>query len=189
MRLGSAYRKLGSISLQEVIAYRSNFFLGLLGPMFFLLSMLYLWHTLLAHGSANGFDWEHMKGYLVVAFVCGNLVSMWSDFSIANNIREGAIALDLTKPIDYQTARLAEAGGVALFELASAILAGTVVLAAFGGTPVPSFENCVFFAISMALVMPLKFCLSYVAGLACFWTQNYFGIFLTRTAITNLFSG
>ena len=49
-----AYRKLASIALQQTIAYRSGFFLGLMGPAFFLLAMLYLWRTLLANHARSG---------------------------------------------------------------------------------------------------------------------------------------
>lgn len=189
--MGRAYRKLASIALQQTIAYRSGFFLGLLGPMFFLVAMLYLWHTLLSDGAANGFTWPEMKAYLIVAFICGNLVSMWTDFSIANKIRDGSIALDLAKPIDYQRARLSETLGVAVFELGSALTVGTVVLLIFGlqGTAHPHGLQIPFFVLSVALVVPLKFCISYMTGLVCFWTQNYFGVSMTRAAVINLMSG
>lgn len=186
-----AYKKLASIALQQTIAYRAGFFLGLLGPMFFLVAMLYLWQSLLAHGAASGFTWDQMRAYLVVAFICGNLVSMWTDFSISSKIRDGSIALDLAKPIDYQRARLSETLGVAVFELASALLVGAVVLAVFGYGHLahPHGAQIAYFAVSLALVVPLKFCISYMTGLVCFWTQNYFGVSMARQAVTNLLSG
>jgi ABC-2 type transport system permease protein len=184
-----AYRKLASIALQQTIAYRAGFFLGLLGPLFFLVAMLYLWQSLLGHGAKSGFTWEQMRAYLIVAFVCGNLVSMWTDFSISSKIRDGSIALDLAKPIDYQRARLSETLGVAVFELASALLVGAVVVAIFGGAMPKSLTSGLLFALSLALVVPLKFCISYMTGLVCFWTQNYFGVSMARQAVTNLLSG
>src|SRR5436309_2096890 len=45
------------------------------------------------------------------------------------------------------------------------------------------------FVLSVALVVPLKFCISYMTGLVCFWTQNYFGVSMTRAAVMNLMSG
>jgi ABC-2 type transport system permease protein len=184
-----AYRKLASIALQQTIAYRTGFFLGLLGPGFFLLAMLYLWKSLLSHGAAAGFDFAHMKGYLIVAFICGNLVSMWTDFSISSKIRDGSIALDIAKPIDYQRARLAETLGVAGFELGSALVIGAVAVFAFGGVARPTLSAALLFVVSLLLVVPLKFCISYMTGLACFWTQNYFGVSMARQAIVNLLSG
>ena len=56
-----AYRKLASIALQQTVAYRSGFFLGLMGPAFFLLAMLYLWQTLLSNHTAFGMSWEEMQ--------------------------------------------------------------------------------------------------------------------------------
>jgi ABC-2 type transport system permease protein len=190
VRIRRAYRKLASVALQQTIAYRAGFFLGLLGPMFFMVAMLYLWRSLLGNGARAGFSWGEMRGYLVVAFICGNLVSMWTDFSISNRIRDGSVALDLAKPIDYQRARLAETLGVAVFELSSALLVGGVAVAIFG---LPELEHrtwsVLLFPLSLLLVIPLKFCISYVTGLACFWTQNYFGVSMARQAVTNLLSG
>jgi ABC-2 type transport system permease protein len=184
-----AYRKLASIALQQTVAYRSGFFLGLMGPAFFLLAMLYLWRTLLSNHTAFGMTWEEMRAYVIITFICGNLVSMWTDFSIANKVRDGSIALDLTKPIDYQRARLSETLGVAGFELTNGILVGGTIVALFGGARPHGWAAWVFFPISLLLVVPLKFCISYITGLACFWTQNYFGVSMARQAIVNLLSG
>ena len=155
MRSPSAHRKLASVSLQSVLAYRGNFLLGMLGPVFFLLTMLYLWRTLLEHGAESGFDYEQMKAYLIAAFICGSVVSMWTDFTIADRVLEGMVALDLTKPIDYQLARLAEALGILVFELVSALLAAAIVLAVFGGAPMPSGSQLALFAVSLLAVVPL----------------------------------
>jgi ABC-2 type transport system permease protein len=130
---------------------------------------------------------------VIITFICGNLVSMWTDFSISSKIRDGSIALDLTKPIDYQRARLAETLGVAVFELGSALFvaATAIFVLQLAGQKIaaPNFSSGAVFVLSVALVVPLKFCISYMTGLACFWTQNYFGVSMARQAIVNLLSG
>jgi ABC-2 type transport system permease protein len=103
-----AYVMHAKLALQEMLAYRAAFFMGLVGNLFFVLSMFYLWHVLLRNerfAAALGWSWSQMKAYLLIGFVTGTLVSTFSDWTMANRIRSGDVALDLARPIDYQKAR------------------------------------------------------------------------------------
>lgn len=184
-----AYRALSLTAFKSVLAYRFQFFMGILGSAFLLLTMLYLWRTILANGAQAGFSWPQMKAYLLVAFVANSVVSFYTDWRMAIRIRDGLVAIDLTKPIDYQRARFAEALGFAVFEYVSATAMVLVALLFFGGVPVPHGVHLVLFVVSMLLVMPLKFSIVYAVALLCFWTHNYMGINWARQAITNLMSG
>ena len=187
-----AYVMHAKLALQEMLAYRVGFFLGLLGNLFFLLSMFYLWRVLLRNprfGSALGWDWSQMKAYLLIGFVTGILVSTFTDWTMANRIRTGDVALDLTRPIDYQKARLSEALGVAVFEFLTAVFVGTLVVLAFGGMEPPTLSAGLLFTVSLLLVLPLKFGIIYMSSLICFWTTNYLGVSWSRLAITNIMSG
>ena len=125
-----AYRALAAAAFKSLIAYRLQFFLGLLGSIFALLSLLYLWRTILSgNRTLVGFSWPQMKAYLLVAYLANTVVSMYTDYRMAVRIREGLVAIDLTKPIDYQRARFAEALGFAAFEVpASLAVCGAAVL-------------------------------------------------------------
>jgi ABC-2 type transport system permease protein len=184
------YRSLARTALQQTIAYRGGFFLSLLGTVFFLLSMIYLWRTIVGtSGAIHGFDWPELKAYLAVGFLGNTLVSSWVDWSMSDRIRTGAVAADLVRPLDYQRARLAETLGVAVFELATALVLLLVMAAVFGGFALPGPAAAGLFLVSLALVLPVKFALVYGVGLVCFWTQNYLGVEWARAAVTNLLSG
>lgn len=184
-----AYRALSSTAFKSVVAYRFQFFMGLLGNSFLLLTMLYLWRTILAGGNQAGFTWPQMKAYLLIAFVANSIVSWYTDWRMAIRIRDGLVAIDLTKPIDYQRARFAEAVGFAVFEYFAGTTVVLVALLFFGGVPVPGALHLGLFLVSMLLVMPLRFSIVYATALLCFWTHNYMGINWARTAIVNLMSG
>ncbi len=185
-----AYRALAGAAFKSLVAYRLQFFLGLLGTIFALLSLLYLWRTILqGNRSLVGFDWPQMKAYLLVAFLANTVVSMYTDYRMALRIREGLVAIDLTKPIDYQRARFAETLGFASFEIPASLAVCGIALLVFGGISVPPLPMLALFVLSMATVVPLKFALVYCTGLLCFWTHNYMGINWARTALMQLFSG
>lgn len=185
-----AYRALARTAARSILTHRLNFTLGLFGLLFQLLAMLSVWGVLLRSGnSVGGFTWPEMKAYLLIAFGTGALVSSFMDMRLAWRIRDGMVAVDLTKPVDFQRARFAEAIGGAAVELLSTALVCAAVITLTGGVAVPGPAGAALFVVSVALVLPLKFCLGYLAGMICFWTQNTFGVALARWAITNLFSG
>jgi len=184
------YLALARVTRRAVMTYRMNFILGQFALIFQLLAMLAIWRVLLASGkSVAGYDWPQMKAYLMVGFFSGVLVSMYADFRMAGRIRDGMVALDLTKPLDFQTARFAETLGGVWAELVTAVVVCSGVLLITGGIPVPGPTAAALFALSMLAVVPLKFIIVYAFCLACFYTQNYLGVYWARLSIVSLLSG
>jgi ABC-2 type transport system permease protein len=183
------YWALTRASLRSTLQYRVSFFMGMFGMLFQLFALLAVWRVLLADAPLGGFAWPQMRAYLLVSFTCGLIVSSLADWRMAYRIESGMVALDLIKPIDYQLARFAEILGGILVEL---ILAGVIwasVLLLGGGLPSPPPGRLALFLLSMVLVVPLKFLVAYICGLACFWTQHYNGVRWTQLAVTGLLSG
>jgi ABC-2 type transport system permease protein len=184
-----AYLSLSRASAASVLAYRASFMLGLGGVFFQFIALLAVWRVLLADSPVQGFTWPQMRDYLLVAFAAGTLVSLNGDFRMAFRIQSGLVALDLVKPVDYQKARFAETIGGVWLELVvvSVVTSGSVLL--LGGLSAPAAPSLLLFALSMLLVVPLKFLIVYVTTLACFWTENYMGVQWARVAVVNLLSG
>jgi len=185
-----AYRAYARISARTVLTYRLNFALGLFGLLFQLLALLSIWGVLLRAGNTvGGFSWPQMKAYLLIAYGTNAIASSFGDMRMGFRIREGLVAIDLTKPVDFQRARFAETSGVAVVELATTAGICALVVGLAGPVSGPAPGQTGLFLLSLLPLLPLKFCTVYLAGLACFWTQNTFGVSLTRVAVTNLFSG
>jgi ABC-2 type transport system permease protein len=183
------YLSLARMQARAVLAYRLNFALSMFAQMFQLFAMLAIWGVLLSSGTIGGFDWPQMKAYLLIGFVSSIVVSPIADWRMVVRIQDGMVALDLAKPVDYQTARFAEVVGALWTELFAGVVvcAGVVLLA--GPVPLPSAGAAVPFALSMLAVVPLKFLIVYLSATACFYTQNYLGVQWARLTIVALFSG
>jgi ABC-2 type transport system permease protein len=175
--------------MRSTLRYRFSFFMGMFGTLFQLLALLAVWRVLIGDRTLGGFSWPQMQAYLLVAFTCGLLVNSLADWRMAYRIESGMVALDLVKPIDYQLARLAEIVGGVLIELGMAAVVWLSVIAVSGGLPVPSPGRFALFVLSLTLVLPLKFLIAYICGLACFWTQHYNGVRWTQLAVVGLLSG
>jgi ABC-2 type transport system permease protein len=131
-----------------------------------------------------------MKAYLLVAFLLNSLMTWFDEWVMGRDVREGRVAVDLARPIDYQTKRFAEAVGPIPFELFSALLVGSVVVFVFGGIALPTDPaHLALFIVSVALATLLKFAIIYCVSMTAFWTTGMTGIVVGRVAIQNLFSG
>jgi ABC-2 type transport system permease protein len=185
----TAYLALTRASLLSVLRYRLQFTLGTMGALFQLVALLAMWRVLIGEGTLGGFTWPQMRAYLLVGFTCGVVVSSLADWRMAHRIESGMVSLDLVKPVDYQLARFAEILGGILLEVAIAAVAWVVVILTGGGVPVPTPGMLALFVVSMVLVVPLKFLIVYLCGLACFWTHHYNGVRWTQLAVVGLLSG
>jgi ABC-2 type transport system permease protein len=184
-----AYRSLALVSLRNAMVYRLQFLISAMGSIFLLIAMLHLWRSILGNGSQVGFSWSEMKTYLVIGFIANTVVSTSTDYGMAMRILDGMVAVDLSRPITYQTARFAEAAGAAVFEWLSSSLIVVLIVPMFGGLSLPDAPHLALFLISMLAVLPLKFSIVYCTALLTFWTQNFLGITWARTAVVNLMSG
>jgi len=183
------YLALARATARSAVVFRLQFALSLFSVLFQLVAMLAVWHALLSHKPLTGFTWPKMEVYLLVTFTAGAVVSNFSDFRISYKIRNGQVALDLVKPLDYQRARLAETVGGLGGELLSVLLVWAVGLAFGVRLDLPALRYLALFAVSLVLLVLLKFTLTYLTGLLCFWTKNYLGIYWARLAIVSLLSG
>lgn len=182
------YLALVRTQARAAMSYRLSFALSHFATLVQLVAMLAIWGLLLASGTTMaGFDWPHMKAYLLVGFTSGLVVSQLADWRMAGRIQSGMVAVDLIKPIDYQTARFAEVVGVAWTELLAGLVGCVGVLLLTG--PIPPPASLPLFMVSVVMVLPLKFLIIYISALASFYTQNYLGVHWARLAMVSLLSG
>ncbi len=185
-----AYFTLFRISARRLLAYRLNAFLGWIGGGAYLVAALAVWRALLDQGPIAGYDWEMMKAYLLIGWATSAIGGAAGDWRMADRILWGEVATDLTKPLDYQTARFAEQAGGLVMELAAIAVAVTAVSVFFSGIPLPaSPAQAGLFLLSFLMVIPLKFVITYLVCMLCFWTHNFMGISWAKQAVVTLFSG
>ncbi|HUH07325.1 MAG TPA: ABC-2 family transporter protein [Egibacteraceae bacterium] len=184
------YMALARVARRTMLAYRGGFIVHVLGATLALVALFYLWRAIFAASTAlEGYTWEQMKAYLLVAFLSSMLVAWFGEWRVAEKIMDGEVAGDLVKPLDFQRARLAEVVGAVAIELVVSAVAVAVILVAFGSMVMPGGLHAALFAVSFVAGLMLKFTVVYAVALVCFWTTGYLGVVWARTAITNLLSG
>ncbi|MCC3764309.1 ABC-2 family transporter protein [Glycomyces sp. TRM65418] len=182
-------RALVVVSFKRRLAYKSQWALGLaLGGGSMLIAMA-MWHNLLGSGTLAGYDWDSMRAYTIIGFVAATMVFGAADFQMADRILDGHIAVDLTKPVDFQRARAAEYIG-SMISTAPTAVAGVLGAWLLFDPPGPATPLAgALTAVSFALVFPLAFGITYLSVLVCFWTKRYLGVMWLREALLSFFSG
>ncbi|TAH70864.1 MAG: antibiotic transporter permease [Anaerolineaceae bacterium] len=190
MRKYKKYISLIKTSMQQTLTYRSNFFMSIMVTILLFISSFFLWKSVFAgKDTISIYSWNHMKGYLLVAFICNTLLSWYSESSISRKILDGSVAMDLIKPYNFYYARLSETIGSSIFE-GLVIGIASVVLIIILRIPLPNnIMIWVCFLISILFALLIKFAIVYLFSMLIFITSSYMGIQWARAAITNLLSG
>ena len=193
MRAFHKYLSFAKASLQIMLVYKSSLALNLIGTIFYVVAMFYLWQTIFLNqkGALPGnFTWQDMKAYILISFLLNSVLTWYDEWVMGRDIREGLVAVDLTRPVDFQLKRLADALGPVPIELTSAVVVATVVAAFFGGITVPpDGVHAALFLLSAVLATITKFALIYCVSMLAFWTTGVTGISWARLAIQGIFSG
>ncbi|MGN7761998.1 ABC transporter permease [Paenibacillus sp. 22594] len=185
------YRSIANRSLQNVLSYRFSYVVTFLSNAINLLAVYFLWAGIYGGREiVGGYTWDQMKTYLLVTFLANSVLSWYSETAISGKILDGSVAVDLLKPIDFQTARFSETLGTSLLEGGISTIILVIFSFFISGLALPhSALVYVLFALSLLGAIAVKFGVVYLAALLCFWSTGSMGIVWTRIALTNLLSG
>lgn len=97
------YRCIFGMGMQKAMAYRSDFFISLISSVFPIIMQAYLWTALFQVGAAdtNGYTYEQMILYTLLAGVTSRLVSTGFELDVARDIKNGELNRYLVKPVHY----------------------------------------------------------------------------------------
>lgn len=178
-------------SIQDSIAYRTAYFSNLLFSIVKTVCLLYIWKAVFSDNpNINDFTWEELKQYLLVTYLCNNLISLRTDYDISRKIIYGSVIMDLLRPINFQKANFAQTIGASIFEgTFSSLIIGTLIKLVFD-IKVPSSPLiwCLI-VISIVCSLCVRYTIIFLFSLLCFWTTSANGIVAFRSAIISLFSG
>nr|WP_277605383.1 ABC-2 family transporter protein [Glycomyces sp. L485] len=148
-----------------------------------------LWRHLLGDGTLAGYDWDAMRAYQIISFITATMAFGAADWYIADRILDGMVAIDLTKPVDFQRARAAEFIGSMLATVPTAVVGGVGAWLLFAPPgPVSPLAGALTI-VSVLLIFPLVFEVVYLSVMVCFWTKRYLGIMWAREALMSFFAG
>ncbi|WP_051392982.1 ABC transporter permease [Glycomyces arizonensis] len=185
----AADRALALISFKRRLAYKTTWLFSITFGGWQLLVGIVVWEHIIGAGSVGGYDWDAMRAYLLIGFVTSTIAWGGADWQMANRILDGLVAIDMTKPVDFQRARAAEYVGGAASVLPTAVLGAVAAWFLFDPQlPVTPLAG-VLTVVSILFIFPMAFGVGYLSIMLCFWTRRYLGIQWAKDGFVAFFSG
>lgn len=183
-------------SIQSTLAYSVNILFFSLSELLYCFVMFYLWKAVFESSGGNsfmGFDMQDMVLYLFMSNVTAHLTSSGADDQIAEDIKDGNIAMRLLKPISFDMSILFSdiAQPIVLFflvfvpmtagvEIYRGIIAGAVLF-----QPV----NCLLFLLSSVIAYMISFYMNMCYGFLAFYVTNLWGMGILKKILLKFLSG
>lgn len=189
----AGYRCVFLMGAQQAMAYRADFFLGLASCIFPIIMQVYLWTALYKAGAAstNGYSYNQMILYTLLAGMTSRLVAAGFENEIARDIKDGGLNKYLVRPVPYAGYMLARfLGGKAasfgfLLLLAAGVLAGAGAVLGAGFAP----GRFALYAVSLAGALGLNFALFFAIAMLGFWLTDISQLFGTISIVIMVISG
>lgn len=194
-RFIKVYWPFSKAQIQEFIAYRTNFYMYILGELLITVVVLYIWNAVFNSADVaviNGFTFDEMISYVILSTITGMLIENDVHWSIGSDVRSGDIAMNLIKPVSYQLRQYASAIG---FMIVSFIFISFPLWIGYSGYMyisqgvLPNPVTVLLYLLSCMMSSIILFCINYAFGLAAFYVSYIFGFIYAKEAIFRFFSG
>jgi ABC-2 type transport system permease protein len=179
------------IQFRARLAYRINHFVNFFAALLHILVQYYLWTAIYANRDVLvGITKEEAISYIIFSFVVSSFITSNVDKIIADRIRSGDIALDLTRPYPFITGYFAMTMGDSVFNLLAVSLPLAVIgIVIFGARISNNPGNILMFIVTLGLGYILLFLNDFIIGTLTFWTKYAHGLSKLRWAIVSFFAG
>jgi ABC-2 type transport system permease protein len=128
--------------------------------------------------------------YLTLGFILTYSFNVFLERSIGERIREGLVATDLLKPVDFQLFYLVQALSDVAFQLFVSLIIWVLGYWALGSAMLPAGGRALAaFSASFALAFLIQYGICFIFVQGIFLTNSNYGIMASRTALHQAFSG
>ncbi len=188
----SLYLHLARNRFLSLLAYRANFWTGVVIYLVYFGSYYYLWKAVFEAGgeSLGGLTFPQMAAYLGAGWMGRSFWFNNLDREIAREVRDGSLALQLIRPYNYLGAKVVESLGEGVFRFLFYALPGLLLAAALVSFPLPAspwqWSAFVFALFIGFLVNSLLNCLF---GLLSFFFLRNEGFLWAKRVAVDVLSG
>jgi ABC-2 type transport system permease protein len=184
-----AFVRMGFVDL---IAYRLRYYTGIITYFLSVSVNYFIWTAVYGTGEGRleGFSLGEMITYVAVGWVIRTFYHNDIDWDMADQVREGHLAMDLMKPIPYFRTRLAIAAGGSLFRLLCFTPpVALVIFFVFPVAPPAGMGAACLFALSCLMSFLLFVGINFLVGVASIHLKSIIGVIRAKQFVVLLFSG
>lgn len=177
-------------TLRAKFVYRLSLLVSLVANAVGYVVFFLVWSEVYRGGGGGALSSERLFPYLVTAFVLNFALSLNVEVRFGQRLRQGLITSDLLRPLGFMPFQLAQAVGDAAGNLVLVLPVLGLAALEFGAALLPGgLLSCAAGLLSMVLGLLVNFGVSYLVVQASFVTSSFYGVYFTRVALHQVFSG
>ena len=103
---------------QRLISYKANVLFFMFGDLLMLAVTYYLWKAIYESSNEsilNGFGFNEMIIYIFISFITSVMISVDISHDISREVKDGSIAINLVRPLNYEKRMLFQGLGSILY--------------------------------------------------------------------------
>jgi ABC-2 type transport system permease protein len=188
----SVYVELIRIRFLTMLAYRVNYYSGILIYALNIGSYYFIWKATYAHGAGaiGGLTFEQMTTYTVVGWMARAFYFNNLDRDIASEIRDGSVAIQFIRPYNYIVVKIMQGLGEGLFRFLLFSLPGLLVASLLFPVKWPADPGrWAIFLVMLLFAFLINSQINIVTGLFAFFLENNEGLMRMKRIAVDLFSG
>ena len=179
------------IGFLNMLAYRARYYVGVLTYLFNVAVYYFIWRAVFSHSpTVVGLSLPEMITYVAVGWTIRSFYFNEIDRDLAAQVQEGRLAMNLIRPVDFQTVMIADSAGQSAFRaLLFTLPIGIVIGLVFPVRPPASLAEAALFLVSAGLSFFLVAAINFLVGLIAIRTKSILGILRAKYMILELLSG
>lgn len=185
------YFEFAKKSFQKRMQYRLANLAGLITNFFFAVVLIFVFTAFYeAQTEPQPLNLNEVTTYICLGQAFLMMMPLWGRSEIANTIKDGSIALQLTKPIDFQSYWFSDECGKSIYYAIMRALPTFVLGKLLLGMSIPfNLTIIVPFIVSMAIAIIMGAAITITVSGTVFWTLDATGISAFSSTIVIFFSG
>ncbi|WP_217593271.1 ABC-2 family transporter protein [Cohnella sp. GbtcB17] len=189
--MNAAYFEFIRIRFLTMLAYRVNYYSGIIVYAINIGAYYFLWKAI--YGDAEtlaGFTVEQMTTYVAVSWMARAFYFNNLDREISNEIRDGSVAVQMTRPINYLMVKMMQGFGEGVFRLLLFMVPGMILATLLFHVTLPSDPmRWIVFFIMIWFSFLINTQLNILTGLFAFFVENNEGLMRMKRVLVDLLSG
>lgn len=187
----SMYWEVIRIRFLMMLAYRVNYYSGIVIYSLNIGVYYFLWMAIYGgESSLQGLTATQMATYIAVSWMARAFYFNNLDREIAQEIRDGTVAIQLIRPYPYLLVKVFQGFGEGLFRLLLFSVPGMIVVSLIFPIQLPGFSDVwLKFALSLLLGFIVNVQVNILTGVCAFFILNNQGLIRAKRVAVDLLSG
>jgi len=185
------YLEMMRIRFLMMLAYRTNYYTGIIIYTINIGAYYFLWTAIYGgKGSIQGVSVSQMTTYVAIAWMARAFYFNNLDREIAEEIREGKVAIELIRPYNYLLTKVMQGLGEGIFRFIFFSIPGFIIVAFIFHLQIPFNATTLgLFLIASFFSFIINTQINLLTGLMAFFLHNNVGFIQAKRVIIDLFSG